>query len=458
MDFSRVRKSLSSLGDALERLDVPAPRYTSYPTAVDWTADFGPDDYARALEAAGADEASPLSVYVHLPFCRQRCAFCGCNVVVAKDRSVADRYITHLSMEMDLVAQRLGRRRGAAQIHWGGGTPTFLGELQLEWLWAELTSRFVRLPGAEVAIEVDPSTTSRGQLGLLRGLGFNRLSLGVQDVAPEVLAAVSRPRAFADTLETLEAARALGFSGVNVDLIYGLPFQSPDGWRRTLEQVAALRPDRLAVYSFAHVPSALPHQRRLPPAAIPSGRDKLELLVVAQEVLCARGYVPIGMDHFALPSDELAAAARERRLTRGFQGYGVRRASDVVALGTTGISAVRGTYAQNARRLAHYYAAVGAGRLATERGIALTADDLRRRAVIEELMCYGAVDLGPDGAATFARELEALRALEREGLLRLRGSRLELEPLGRLFVRNVAMAFDARAAERACTRPLSRTV
>lgn len=444
--------------ELLGRYNVAGPRYTSYPTAPEWRGDFGPDALAERLSLAGArDSVEPLSLYVHLPFCRSLCWYCGCNVVISKDAGAADRYLDHLVMEMDLVAQRLGARRSLSQIHWGGGTPTFLSEPQLERLWTELTRRFTPLPDAEVAIEVHPALTTPGQLSLLRRLGFNRVSMGLQDFDPLVQKTTNRIQTPEQTRSLLEHARELGFTGVNFDLIYGLPHQNEERWARTLETVLAMRPDRLAVYSFAYMPEVLKHQKRMPAEALPGVRTKLDLFRSAYEAFVTAGYRPIGMDHFAVPEDELARAQAERRLGRNFQGYTVKAASDVVALGSTGISDVGGAYAQNVRPLPYYYARVAEGRLATERGIALTDDDRRRRALITQLMCNFWADLGDEGARYFAPELERLRPFEDDGLVVRTGTQLELTAMGRLFVRNVAMVFDAYLSR--AERPrFSRTV
>lgn len=441
--------------ELVRRYEVAGPRYTSYPTAPEWKNDFGPEAYAAQLDAAGRrDPAEPLSMYVHLPFCREMCSYCGCNVVVTRDPAKADRYLDHVAMEMGLVADRLGPRRGLAQIHWGGGTPTFLSEAQIERLWGEITSRFRVRPDAEVAIEIDPVVTTPAQLDLLRRLGFNRLSMGVQDFDPRVQQAVNRIQPADQTRALLEHARELGFSGVNFDLIYGLPHQTPEGWGRTLETILQMRPDRMAVYSFAYLPELRPHQKRIDRSWLPAGNQKLALFLQAYETFAAAGYRPIGMDHFALPSDELARAQERRALGRNFQGYTVSAASDVVAFGITGIADVQGAFAQNVHPLSRYYEAVASGSLATERGIRLTDDDKRRRAVITSLMCNFWVDLGDDGY--FSAERERLRPFEEDGLLRVEGSQVEVTPLGRFFVRNVAMVFDAYLAEG--HRTFSRTV
>jgi oxygen-independent coproporphyrinogen-3 oxidase len=297
------------------------------------------------------------------------------------------------------------------------------------------------LPDAEVAVEVDPVVTTRGQLALLRSFGFNRISLGVQDLDPTVQKAIDRIQTEEETRGVLEYARSLGFAGINVDLIYGLPCQTQESWKRTLAQVVAMRPDRAAVYGFAYVPDQRTNQKRLPVAGIPRGAQKLDLFRTAWEAFTAAGYRPIGMDHFALPEDDLGKAQAKRTLTRNFQGYTVKAAGDVIAVGASAISDVSGIYAQNARGLPRYHAAVAEGKLATERGFRCNDDDRRRRAVINSIMCNSWVDLGRTQG--WERELLRLRALEAEGLVAVRGSEIELTPLGRIFVRNVACVFDA---------------
>ena len=444
--------------ELVQRYDVPAPRYTSYPTAPEWTEAVGPANFAAALQLAGTSAPdAPLSLYVHIPFCKERCTFCACNVVIARAQKTAERYLSMLAREMDQVSQHLGARRTLSQVHFGGGTPTFLDERQLTTLWQSITRRFTVLPGAEIAVEIDPVVTSRGQLELLRSFGFNRLSLGVQDLDPTVQQAIARIQGEEETRSVLEFARGLGFQGINVDLIYGLPFQTQASWTATLEKIIAMKPDRAAVYGFAYVPDQRTNQRRLPVANIPRGLPKLELFRTAWEAFVSAGYSPIGMDHFARADDELAIAQRKRTLTRNFQGYSVKAASEVIALGASAISDVSGLYAQNARGLPHYYSLIGEGVLATERGFRCSAQDLRRREIINSVMCNFWVDLGTTKG--WERELSRLKVLEGEGLLTVRGSEIELTPLGRIFVRNVACAFDTYLnLGSAVARPFSRAV
>lgn len=428
--------------ETVARYEIPAPRYTSYPTAPAWR-ELHPADYARRLVIAGAiGKREPLALYFHLPFCEELCSYCGCNVIVARGKAIADRYLDRLLAEVALAARRLGPRRRFDQLHYGGGTPTFLTVPQLRRLFAGIREHFEPTPDAELSIEVDPVVTTDEQLSLLREQGFDRISLGVQDLDPTVQRAVRREQSAEQTASIVATARRLGFRSVNFDLIYGLPHQTSESYRRTMEAVLAMRPDRAAVYSFAYLPELRTHQRRIDAAAVPTGERKLELFALAYDAFAGAGYRPIGMDHFALPGDDLARAQAERRLSRNFQGYTARRSSDVVAFGASAISDVAGLYAQSSRPTNRYFAALDRGAFATERGFFLSADDLRRRRVIADILCNFHVDLAPYGDA-FDRERTALERLEAEGLVVLSGDTVELTSLGRVFVRNVAAVFDA---------------
>lgn len=444
--------------EQLARLDVQGPRYASYPTVADWSSAFSERDHARHLSRAkNAGDDEPLSLYVHIPFCRQRCTFCGCNVVVAQDSARADEYLDHLVEEMELVAHRLGDRRSLSQLHWGGGTPTFLDEAQISRLYTEITRRFSVLPGAEIAVEIDPVETTHAQIELLAQLGFNRMSIGAQDFDPRVQQAIARVQSVEETTEVAELARRTGFHSISLDLIYGLPYQTASSWYQTINHVIALRPDRIAMYSFAFVPQVRPHQRRLPLAELPDAANKMELFRIAFNALLEAGYVQIGMDHFALPDDELARARQEGRLGRNFQGYTVKSAQDVVAFGVSAISDLQGAYAQNEQALRSYYARIEAGRLATDRGIVLFEDDLRRRDLIRELMCNFRIELDAKTKHDFAPELATLVS-DYEELAVVSDARIELTELGCVFVRNVAMVFDARLAAHAGKSRFSRVV
>jgi oxygen-independent coproporphyrinogen-3 oxidase len=450
----------------LERLSRPGPRYTSYPTAPEWTDAVGPAELRRHLALAdGEGASSPLSLYFHIPFCRNMCTYCGCNVVVARRQDRADLYLGYLERELELVCAELPRRRSVTQLHLGGGTPTFLDLGQLERLWSAIVARFRILPGAEVALEIDPVVTSSAQLDLLRGLGFNRVSMGVQDFTPEVQEYVGRVQPLELTREIYQHARRLGFRGINFDLIYGLPRQRPETFRRTVEQVVEMGPDRVAVFSYAHVPWMRPHQRRFDEKLIPQAAEKFQLFALAHRLLLEAGYIQIGMDHFARPDDELAMARLERRLKRNFQGYTVNPASDLLAFGITGISDVQGCYAQSLKTLPHYYRRLERGELPVERGWVLSDEDRLRRRLINEIMCNFYLDLeavcaplGIDARQRFAGELERLREPEELGLLRRRDLVLELTALGRVLPRNVAMVFDPYLRKRAGKPTFSRTI
>lgn len=456
-------------GELLARYDRPGPRYTSYPTAVEFHDGFGPDEYDDRLAEAATRPDDPLSLYVHLPFCEHRCSFCACHVVVTRTESVADAYLGRVVAEARSVASRLGDRRVLEQYHWGGGTPTYYSPMSLAALHRDLLSEFELASGAEVALEVDPRVTTDEHLTTLREVGFNRLSMGVQDADARVQDLIGRHQSWDQTVGLHETARRLGYESVNIDLVYGLPGQDERTFERSLRLVTGLRPDRVAVYSFALVPWMRPHQKRIDVESLPDRDVKFALLSLAIAELTAAGYRQIGMDHFALPDDELAISYDQRTLSRNFMGYTTKRGAEIIGLGSSAISDVGGAYAQNHRRLASYYEAVDAGGLPVERGIALDTEDRLRRFVITELMCNGrllasdvserfAVDL----AAHFAPELAELSApggLVDAGFVRVDDSGLEATASGRLFIRNVAMVFDARL--RAATgqaQAFSRTV
>ncbi|MHB8079347.1 MAG: oxygen-independent coproporphyrinogen III oxidase [Candidatus Krumholzibacteriia bacterium] len=443
------------LYDLVQKYDRPGPRYTSYPTAPEWRDDFGPADCAAALADAAAAPDRPLALYVHVPFCEERCAFCGCNVVVTRRRETADPYLDRLERELDLVADRLGPRRGVTQLHWGGGTPNFLDEPRLRRLMAMLRARFTLAPGAEVALEIDPVVSSPGQVRLLRELGFNRISLGVQDLDWTVLQAVNRRQPEELTRRIYGACRDAGFAGVNLDLIYGLPHQRPDNFGVTVTKIIALQPDRVALFSYAHMPWLKKHQAALDETALPDPRTKFALFHAARRQFLDAGYEQVGMDHFARPGDELAVARRERRVHRNFMGYTVLPADDLIGFGITAISEVAGRFVQNEAHLAQYYRTIDAGRLPAVKGIVLDADDKLRAHVISTLMCnfelrFAEVEarFGLDFAATFAVELAELAPLAADGLIELSDHALRATDTGRLFIRNVCMPFDARLRRR----------
>lgn len=456
--------------ELLARYDRPGPRYTSYPTAVEFHAGVTDAHYRDALARADTQADAPLSLYVHLPFCEERCAYCGCNVVITRHRDVSDRYLDYLDREIDLLAAHLPHRRTVSQLHLGGGTPTFYTEHQLAALVTRLTRVFTFTAQAELAVEVDPRVTSTAQLSRLRALGFNRVSMGVQDFDPEVQAAVNRVQSYELTRDLVGHARAEGYESINIDLIYGLPHQTPERFAATLAQVITLRPERVAAYSFAFVPWMKAHMKHLADEALPGPEVKLALLRLTQQAFADAGYVAIGMDHFALPGDELARASAGGTLHRNFMGYTVQSARDMVALGVSGIGDVQGLFVQNTKKLSDYYAAIDAGRFPIERGYALDDDDRLRRYVITELMCNGRLDrvaverqFGISFSRYFAGELQELTgpgSPEADGLIRVDDAALTVTPMGGLFVRNLCMPFDRYLRARtAGTAPVfSRTV
>jgi oxygen-independent coproporphyrinogen-3 oxidase len=428
--------------EQVRELDVAGPRYTSYPTVPEWR-DMTSADASRALAVAGA-AGQPCSLYVHIPFCREMCSYCGCHVIIARDRHKMDDYLALVRREAELQRRALGLRAPISRLHLGGGTPTTLDEGQLAELHAILTENFAIAPDAELALEIDPAITTRGQLTLLARLGFRRLSMGVQDLDPDVQRAVNRIQTEEQTRDALETARQAGFTSVNFDLIYGLPRQTPTSWQRTTERVAALRPDRISLFSFAYVPTVKPHQRRLAVVDMPLADAKLELFRIGYQGFVAGGYVPIGMDHFALPEDELARARAAGRLWRDFQGYSAGRGgAGTIALGVSAIGDVGGAYLQNVKTLPRYASALARGELPIARGWLRSADDDERRAIIGGLMCNFTVALDEDQRARYRPELERLGELAKADLCTVEGGRITLTSTGRVFVRNVAMVFDA---------------
>lgn len=431
----------------LARHDVAGPRYTSYPTADHFRDDFGADDYRAALAARAP---APLSLYVHLPFCASVCYYCACHKVVTRDRRRADAYLDALAAEVALHAEALGTRAAVSQLHLGGGTPTFLDDAQLARLMQMLREGFDIVAGAETSIEVDPRTVDAERLLHLQSLGFNRLSFGVQDLDPAVQQAVHRVQPFEDIAALVTSARCIGFESINVDLIYGLPRQTRTSFAHTLARVGVLRPDRIALYAYAHLPERFKPQRRIVAAELPTGVDKAAMLQAAIVAFGAAGYAHIGMDHFAREDDALAVAKRQGRLHRNFQGYSTQPDRDLIGLGVSAIGRVGNVYAQNTKDLAAYAAAVQAGRFATARGIALDAEDRLRRDLVMAIMCRGRVDCAAleaaHGIADLRRHCAAewarLEDFARDGLIVFDAAGFSLTSPGWFVVRAIAMVFD----------------
>ena len=442
------------IGALLRRYDRPGPRYTSYPTAPHFRSGFARAQLEQHIER-GNQALHPLSLYVHVPYCTSPCFYCGCNRVITRDVSRGIAYAQRLEREIALVAPLFERRRSVVQLHFGGGTPNFLALPTLAGVLGALDERFTlsTLPERDFSIELDPRgvpSEVRDYTDALARLGFNRASIGVQDFDPEVQRAVNRIQSTTQTLALLEACRESGFRSVNLDLIYGLPRQTLAGFQRTLRTVVEARPERLAVYGYAHLPQMFKAQRHIAAADLPSPETRLALLTLAIEELTAAGYHYIGMDHFALPGDELVRAQHDQRLQRNFMGYTTHAGCDLLGLGVSAISSIGDSYSQNYRELRDWERAIDAGELALWRGLTLSRDDRIRGEVIGRLMCHGSVEYAAiEGAhgirfgEYFARELELLRALRNDGLVEVGSRELAVTGLGRLLVRVVAMCFDA---------------
>jgi len=452
--------------DLISRLDRNGPRYTSYPTADRFADTFDARTYAAWTARRNRTGVQrPLSIYVHLPFCSSLCYYCACNKIITRDPAKAGKYLRYLHREIALQAPLYRDDARVEQMHWGGGTPTFYGLEDLAQLFGMLRSHFEFAPDGEYSIEIDPRTVTPATIGALRDMGFNRVSFGIQDFDPEVQRAINRVQSVEQTAALMAAARAAGFASINVDLIYGLPRQTAETFARTLSSVSELRPDRVAVYSYAHLPTRFKAQKQIVAAELPRPETKLGLLGLAAQHLVAAGYVYVGMDHFALPHDALAVAQRQGRLHRNFQGYSTHAECDLIGLGVSAIGAVGPTYSQNARTLSDYYARLDRNELPIVRGVALSRDDLVRRTVIHALMCQfevskEAVGIGYliDFDSYFAAELTELAELERAGLLRLHDEWISVTPKGRMLIRSICMVFDRYLRQDRETQRYSKTI
>jgi oxygen-independent coproporphyrinogen-3 oxidase len=450
----------------IRKYDAGGPRYTSYPTADRFVEAYGEASLRGWLERRGIGAlAQPLSVYVHLPFCASLCYYCACNKVVTRDRAASAKYLRYLDKELELLAPALGGPQPISQMHWGGGTPTFLPLEEMSRLMKLLDARFPRAQGAETSIEVDPRSAESGRMAFLADLGFNRVSLGVQDFDPQVQQAVHRIQPESDTRRVVAESRASGFRSINFDLIYGLPRQTLPGFGATLDKTLALEPDRIALYSYAHLPTLFKPQRRILSAKLPPPDLKLRLLTLAIKRLTLAGYVYIGMDHFARPEDELAIAQRQGRLHRNFQGYSTLPEADLIGLGVSAIGRIGPTYYQNRKELDDYYASLDEGVLPVQRGLELTADDLARRAVIQALMCQFRVSMEAielahllDFRRYFAAELQDLRRLAADGLVEVGSEWITVTPRGRLIVRAICMTFDRYLRDRERVASYSKVI
>ncbi len=444
--------SLQFDADLLRRYDKSGPRYTSYPTAVQFHPGFDEAQYRAVAQATNTEQpARPLSLYFHLPFCDTVCFYCACNKVITKNRAHAAPYLAHVFREIALQGALFDRARPVEQLHWGGGTPTFISHEQMRALMQATREHFSLRDddSGEYSIEIDPREVKTDTIALLRELGFNRMSLGVQDFEPRVQRAVNRIQSEDETLAALQSARDHGFKSVNMDLIYGLPLQTVESFARTLDKIIAAGPDRLSVFNYAHLPELFKTQRQIKAEDLPSAQAKLDILQLTIELLTGAGYVYIGMDHFARPDDELAVAQREGTLYRNFQGYSTHADADLVGIGVTSIGKVGDSYSQNQRTLDDYASALDAGRLPIMRGIVLTADDKLRREVITQLICHFRLSFAAiEGKYQiafgdyFAQELDDLAAMQADGLLDMDARGITVRPAGMLLIRNICMVFD----------------
>jgi len=446
-NLRQMREELRVGEEFLAKYNRPGPRYTSYPTAPVWNDAFGPDDLIRAHEEAERAK-TPVSLYMHIPFCESLCLFCACNVVIEKNKAVSPPYLGILKRETERISRSVSKDRPVVQFHWGGGTPTYLTPAQIEDLFNFTREHFQFSPDAEIGIEIDPRVTSREHLETLRKLGFNRLSMGIQDFHADVQKAIHRIQPFEMTRDLLFAARELGFDSINVDLIYGLPYQTPDRFGHTVDQILELAPDRVALFSYAHVPW-LKKQQGSFAAHLPEGMEKFEIFRIGLLKFLEAGYLYIGMDHFAKPGDELALSQQNRTLHRNFQGYTTKAGAGLYGMGITAISGFQNAYAQNHRDIPSWEKAVNERGIATMRGYHLSSEDRLRRAVINRLLCHTVVvkdeisrDFGIDFDDSFEEELRRLEPFREDGLVTMDQGQIRATWLGRIFIRNLAMVFD----------------
>lgn len=450
-DSSEKTHELLISPETLKKFDISGPRYTSYPTADRFSESFFADALTDTLkQRRGNSLNSSLSLYVHIPFCESLCFYCACNKIITRRHERGTEYLQYLAKEIALYVAELGRGQAVTQLHLGGGSPTFFSDEELSDLMAMLRGNFYLVPDGEYSIEIDPRTVNAARLQHLALLGFNRLSFGVQDFAPDVQQAVHRIQPADQVFSLMETARALGFKSVNVDLIYGLPKQTPQSFEKTIQTTIALRPDRIALYAYAHLPERFKPQRQIKAEELPDANAKISMLSTAISMFLEAGYVYVGMDHFALPDDALATAKREGKLHRNFQGYSTLPDCDLIALGVSAIGRIGQAYSQNAKTLEDYYRLLDAGKLPVARGLQMNDDDRIRYAVIMSIMCQGHVQFNEiekcfdiDFKTYFADELDALIPLEKDGLLKLEANALQVTSLGWYFVRGIAMAFDS---------------
>ena len=454
--------------DLIRRYDQSGPRYTSYPTAAQFHGGISDSDYRKWAANSNEDPIPrPLSLYIHIPFCDTVCFYCACNKIVTGDHRRAAPYLQHVYREMELQAALFDPDRRVEQLHWGGGTPTFLSSEQIRELMS-VTGRHFQLlhdDSGEYSIEIDPRSVNFEKIRTLRAVGFNRMSVGVQDFDPVVQKAVNRTQSREQTRDVIETARDIGFRSINIDLMYGLPFQSVASYSETIDKIIDLSPERIAVYNYAHLPERFKPQRRISEADLPSSEVKLDILQQTISQLGEAGYVYIGMDHFAKPDDELATAQQQGSLHRNFQGYSTHADCDLIGIGVTAIGKVCDNYTQNVRDLEEYYQRIDSGQFALERGVELEPDDLLRNEIITQLMCHFSLDIEAlesswkfDFSAHFRPEIEDLALMQKDGLLQFDGKRLQILPAGRLLVRNICMVFDRYLRDRGGSGGFSKVI
>jgi oxygen-independent coproporphyrinogen III oxidase len=465
-----ANETLTISSELLTKYDKVGPRYTSYPTAPEWKTDFSTQSWTSAIERSNVAKRD-LSLYFHIPFCQSACYYCACNIVVSPRSAVSEPYLEALKREIDFVGSQISSERQVKQLHFGGGTPTYLNLAQIADLFGKIKDSFniSFAHDSEISIEIDPRVTSYEQLNLLRSLGFNRVSLGVQDFNPKVQEAVNRIQSHQMVHDMLAHCRKIGFRSINFDLIYGLPFQTLESFKETLRQVIELAPDRIALFNYAHLPSLRPFQKaNINDTDLPSRDTKLLIFCEAMKEFSANGYQFIGMDHFAKLDDELCKAQKERTLHRNFQGYTTKAGLDLVGMGMTSISSIDNIYAQNEKKLNRYnnfFSGPNISSVPLEKGLKLNPEDLLRRTVISKILCHGLLVFseleGEFGLSSFKEhfksELENLLEFEEDGLLKLDDNKIEVTSLGRIFLRNIAMVFDAYLKVNS-NRLFSRTV
>lgn len=432
------------------KYDKPGPRYTSYPTVPNFSCNFGVEDYKKALKKSNEVSNPPnLSLYFHIPFCSAGCWFCGCNVFHTRKNELADEYIDLIEKEIKNVKEFLSSKRPVEQMHWGGGTPSFLNLNQIEKLYKIITKNFNFTEDAEIGIEVDPRSCSKEKIFLMKELGFNRISMGVQDFDPSVQKAIHRIQTFENTKEIFDYAREAGFKSINIDLVYGLPFQNSKNFEFTLKKILELSPERIALFNFAYLPEKIKIQRAIKEKDLPKKEEKLRIFEKAINFFTENGYIFIGMDHFSKPEDELYKALIERKLYRNFQGYTTHSGCDLIAFGSSSISQVSNCYAQNEKNLLNYNEKIKKIGFATSIGIWLSEEDILRRDLITKLMCHFIIEKKEFEEKYkiifdehFEKELKELKSFEDDGLLKLEKGKIVIKPFGRILIRNVCMVFD----------------